>query len=261
MLKKLKSYLTHPLVRDIDIDSPVITMRHKRIIHEKLFLKKNYNRWYKLIASSLLDDIKGPVLEIGSGGGFLKKFIPNLITSEVFRVNDIDIVLDGKSLPFKKAFLKGIVMCDVFHHIPNIKSFLDEASYCIKPGGSIVMLEPWVTAWSRLIYNHLHHEPFDTGTKQWHFKNGKPLSVSNQALPWIVFDRDRTFFKKQYPEWQIDKIILHTPFCYLLSGGVSHKNFMPGFLFEMCRTVEDIMQPFMQFLAMFALIRLTRKDI
>lgn len=260
MLKKIKSYLVHPLIRDIDIDSPDITIRHKRIIQEKIFLKKIYNRWYSFIANALPDDVNGHILELGSGGGFLNKFIHGLITSEILRLPDIDIILDGKSLPFKKAFLKGIVMCDVFHHIPDIKSFLHEAAYCIRPGGAIIMIEPWVTAWSRLIYNHLHHEPFDPDTKEWCFSDGRPLSLSNQALPWIVFDRDRKIFEEQFPEWKIDKIRLHTPFCYLLSGGVSYKNFMPGFSFGICCKIEDIIQPLMHFLSMFALIRLTRRQ-
>jgi len=83
-----------------------------------LFLKKIYEKWYDSVSKSLPLNITGPVLEIGSGGGFLKEFIPGLISSEIFRIPGIEITLDGEKLPFKNASLRGIVMIDVFHHIP-----------------------------------------------------------------------------------------------------------------------------------------------
>jgi len=39
--------------------------------------------------------------------------------------------------PLKMAALRGIVMFDVFHHLPDVKSFLTEAADCVKPGGSL----------------------------------------------------------------------------------------------------------------------------
>jgi hypothetical protein len=32
------------------------------------------------------------------------------------------------------------------------------------------MIEPWVTPWSRFVYNLLHHEPFDPETPSWNFQ-------------------------------------------------------------------------------------------
>jgi len=55
-------------------------------------------------------------------------------------------------------------------------------------GGIIVMIEPWYTTWSRFVYNYLHHETFDSNSKDWDFQKGKPLSRSNSALPWIVMN-------------------------------------------------------------------------
>jgi len=41
--------------------------------------------------------------------------------------------------------LRAIVMTDVLHHIPNVESFFAEAARCVRPGGVIVMIEPWLT--------------------------------------------------------------------------------------------------------------------
>lgn len=257
--KILTSCLAHPLVRDLDIDAPKTSMLRSRIIREKSFLRQIFEEWYTSISKLLPDDITGPVLELGSGGGFLRDFIPGLITSDIIELHNVDIVLDGQRLPFQNASLRGIVMIDVFHHLPNVKSFLAEAAYCVKPGGVIVMVEPWATRWSRLVYKHLHHEPFCPEAEEWLFPRGGPLSQANSALPWIVFDRDREKLAAGFPEWRIKEIELHMPFCYLLSGGVSLRSLMPGWLFRMWRRIEDIIEPWMHFWAMFATISLSRK--
>lgn len=256
----MKSFIKHPLVRNLDIDSPEATIIHSRIIKEKPFLRKIYEKWYNLVSKSLPLNIAGPVLEIGSGGGFLKEFIPGLISSEIFRIPGIEIAFDGEKLPFKNASLRGIVMIDVFHHIPYVKSFLTEATRCVMFGGVIVMIEPWHTTWSRFVYNYLHHETFDSNSKDWDFQKGGPLSRSNSALPWIVFERDRDKFKQKFPEWKIKEIELHSPFSYLLSGGVSLRSLMPGCLFGICQRIEEFIQPWKQKLAMFAKIVLVRKE-
>jgi SAM-dependent methyltransferase len=247
----------HPLEGEGDIDDPEVTVRRLRIIREKHFLRKLYENWYQEI-SAILGNLQGPVLEIGSGSGFLQEYVPGLIRSEILKVPNADLVLDARHLPFGNSLMQGIVMVDVFHHIPGIRLFLREAGRCVKPGGMIVMIEPWNTVWSSFIYNYLHHEPFDIQTGDWHFPKGHPLSNANSALPWIVFSRDRIIFEKKFPEWKIRKIKLHTPFSYLLSGGVSFRSFAPGFLFEAIRKMENKMNPVMNFWAMFASIILVK---
>jgi SAM-dependent methyltransferase len=257
----IKSILAHPRIRDSNIDDPGTTLCHSQIIQKKSFLKKVYLQWYDSILRSMGENTTGSVLELGSGAGFLKDVLPDLITSEILRVPHVDIVLDGHYLPFVKAALSGIVMIDVFHHLPNANLFFSEASYCVKPGGRIVMIEPWTTSWSRRVYQYLHHEPFDPDSKEWHFQKTGPLSGANQALAWIVFKRDRTKFEQEFPQWHIREIELHTPFSYLLSGGVSFRSLIPGWLFDLVRRIEAKLTPWMDVWAMFATITLGRNDV
>ena len=260
MLKSLiQSVLSHPLTRELDLDSPEMTRQRFRLIKEKSFLNKFYQDCYLSIAGSIPENVNGKILELGSGAGFIKDYLPDCMTSEVLQNPDIDIVLDGQRLPFIDDSLRSIVMLDVFHHLPRVPLFLEEASRCVRQGGTIVMIEPWNTPWSHFIYRHMHHEPFDAGCSGWEFPRGGPLSKANQALPWIVFKRDRLLFERMFPQWHIAKVNLHSPFCYLLSGGVSLRSFMPGSLFGMWRTFEDKLQPCMSILAMFAKVVLLRK--
>jgi SAM-dependent methyltransferase len=164
----LKNLLAHPLTRGLDIDDPRCTELRRSLIRNKSFLRQIYEEWYEAITALLPLD-KDPVLELGSGGGFLVKFIPKLITSEIFYSSHVKMVLDGSGLPFVNESLSGIVMTDVLHHLPQPRQFFTEASRCVQPGGSVIMIEPWVTPWSRLVYSKLHHEPFQPEAVEWTF--------------------------------------------------------------------------------------------
>ena len=237
----LKKVLAHPKLRGVSLDDPETTTIRKEIILENSFLRQIYEAWYSDLLASLPNE-DGPVLELGSGAGFLERTLP-VITSEVFYCRHVKTILNGQALPFASRALRAIVMTDVLHHIPNPRRFFQEAGRCIRPGGIISMIEPWVTPWSTFIYTHLHHEPFDASTREWTFPAGGPLSGANEALPWILFGRDLTQFQAEFPMWQITSIHPMMPMLYLVSGGVSMRQLMPGWSFPLWRGVEKIMRP------------------
>src|SRR4029453_1570325 len=111
----------------------------------------------------------------------------------------VDVILDGQALPFGDASLRAIVLTDVLHHLPRVRSFFHEAQRSLRPGGIVAMVESWVTTWSRLVYKRLHHEPFRPETNEWEFPQAGPLSSANGALPWVVFERDRDRFEREFP--------------------------------------------------------------
>lgn len=260
MFDFFKSLITHPLARGIDIDAPETTEARIEIIQSKSFLVQIYHEWYQQLLANVPNSMSGQILELGSGAGFLKQLCPEAITSDIFFIPKLDVVFDAKNIPFSRASLKSILMTNVLHHIPNVEKFFYEASRCVQPGGAILMIEPWVTKWSRFVYSHLHHEPFHPDQTNWEFPNAGPLSGANGALPWILFERDRERFAQIYPEWEIKKIRLIMPFRYLLSGGVSMRNLMPGWTFKFWKMLENVFSPILDHFAMFALIVLIRKD-
>jgi SAM-dependent methyltransferase len=260
MITKIKHHLAHPLMRGIDIDAPEAVNICSRIIRGKKILRGIYEEWYALLKKELKGNNGKSILELGSGGGFIKDFIPASITSEVQKVPVVDVVLNGHSLPFKKESLSGIVMIDVLHHIPDIKSFLKNAVYCVKQGGVIVMIEPWITPLSGIVYRYLHNEPFDPGAENWKFPEGRPLSQANIALPWIVFNRDKGRFERDFPELQIKSIKMLKDCCYILTGGVSFRSLLPDCLLRLCRRIEKKLNRWSSAYAMFAAITLVRKN-
>ncbi len=255
MLKTIKEWLEHPLTRGMALDDPRTTARRLEVIRSKHFLSNIYAEWYRAISSYFAPE--AGVLEIGSGAGFLKEFLPGLITSEIFEVPGVDRMIDAQSIDFDDASLDGIAMTDVFHHLPDCGRFFTEATRVIRPGGRIVMIEPWNTGWGRLIYQNLHHEPFQPHVADWKFPAGGPLSAANGALPWIVLERDRVEFTRRFPGLSIERIAPLMPISYLISGGVSMRSLVPGWSYQIVRTLERISGEHRT--GMFALIVIRRK--
>jgi SAM-dependent methyltransferase len=253
----LKTWLTHPLTKGLDIDDPRTTSLRREIIQQKKFLRRIYQEWYQAIVTALPSG-REAVLELGAGGGFMRDFVPDLIVSELFHCPKIQAVVDGSHLPFAGKSLRGIVMVNVLHHLPQPRLFFAEATRCVRSGGVLAMIEPWATLWSRFVYTRLHHEPFEPEALSWELPNSGPLSAANDALPWIIFDRDRRKFEQEFPDWRIELIKPMMPFRYLLSGGVSLRSLAPGWSFELCRGLENALGRWNNYLAMFAQIVLRR---
>lgn len=247
----LRRFIEHPLTRGLSVDDPQTTSLRREIIQDKAFLRGIYQEWYGRLAASLPE--KGEVLELGSGAGFFSDFRPNVITSEIFQTGNIQLVADACCLPFSNHALDAIVMTDVFHHIPDVKSFLYEATRCVRPGGKLLMIEPWRTKWSQWVYVNLHPEPF-IPSAGWDIPRSGPLSGANGALPWIVFERDRKIFEELFPAWRVVNIEPMMPFSYLLSGGVSLRSLMPGWSCGVVRRIEQLFNQ--KNWAMFAFIEL-----
>lgn len=247
----LGGMLAHPLTQGLSVDDPRTTLLRRRIIQDKAFLCALYTEWYERIVGALPK--RDDVLELGSGAGFLGRFLPGAITSEVFETPDVALIADACDLPLADRSLDAIVMTDVFHHIPDVDRFLAEAARCVRPEGKIVMIEPWRTPWSEWIYTHLHSEPFSPGSA-WRIPRRGPLSGANGALPWIVFHRDRHLFEERHSQWRIANIEPMMPFAYILSGGVSMRSLLPGWSYELVRALERILRQ--ESWAMFALIEL-----
>ena len=249
--KTITKWLAHPLTKGLDIDSPQTSLLRQRIIKEKKFLCKLYKEWYSRIIAALPAG-KGKVLELGSGGGFFREMMPEIVTSDVFLVVGInDIVARGEALPFCDASFRAIVMINVFHHIPDVESFLLEAARVLHCGGRLILIEPWNTCWARFVYSHIHHEPFNSYASKWAFPRGGPLSAANAALPWMVFNRDRHLLEERMG-FRIITNKLFMPITYLLSGGVSMRSLCPGCCYSLTRKLEKLLPK--KWCAMFGFI-------
>lgn len=240
------------------LDDPQTTLIHAKTIKEKTFLRNIYTDFYNQFKESIKNPEKKKLVELGSGGGFIKDIIPNVTTSEIMKIPTVDMHFSALKIPFKNNSIYAFFMIDVLHHLPDAREFFIEAQRTLKRDGIIVMIEPANTVWARFIYKHFHHEPFDT-KGSWKFDSTGQLSGANGALPWIIFKRDREKFKKFFPRLKIIEIKAHIPFRYILSGGLSFPQLIPSFTYPLILKFEKLISPLNPWLGMFYTIKIKKK--
>jgi SAM-dependent methyltransferase len=256
LLDKLKL----PEVRDAaSLDDAALSSLHRQIIIKKKFLRRIYVDFYGELMNAVGYSPDKTIIELGSGGGFLKELFPTIITSDVLQLSSVDRIFSAMAMPFDDGALDAIVMVDVLHHIPDVRAFFREATRCLKPGGRMAMIEPANTCWGRFIYTHFHHEGFDPNTG-WEFQSQGPLSTANGALPWILFHRDRHQFESEFPSLHIMQVRPHTPCRYLLSGGLTLRQLVPAWSYSVFKGLEFCLSPLNGLLGMFQTIILEKNS-
>ena len=244
-----------------DLDDPSATVVHAQIIRRKKFLSEVYRDFYGRLKNALGPIGAGAVIvELGSGGGFIKEVIPSVITSDVLSVPNVDLRFSGQRMPFGDTSVDAFLMFDVFHHIKDPRGFLRELDRTLKPGGRILMIEPSNTVWGRFINTNFHHEAFDPSSG-WEIDGEGPMSHANGALPWIVFSRDRALFEREFPSLRLATLEPHTPFKYLLSGGVSLQQLLPNALYPAVHGLEWLLSPLNRWLGMFYFVAIRKQAV
>lgn len=237
--------------REIDFDSDQSGEEALQIMLSKKCLydvyKEIYENMMNLKNKFLLSGDK--ILEIGSGGGFMKNLYPNIITSDVREIKGVDMQVNAMDMPFEDNSLDAILGVHVIHHIPDINAFFKEADRVLKPGGGIVCVEPYWSPIAKFLYKNIHPEPFDESAEKWELDLEGPMSGSNQALSYILLKRDKEKFKRKYPQFSLE---YQKPFGfirYIATGGIWLKPKLPEFMFPILKGFEYILTPIMPFIA------------
>jgi SAM-dependent methyltransferase len=206
-------------------------------------LRSLYREWFLLVRSRL-SAVPGPTVELGSGIGALAEVIADVVTTDVEPTPWASRVVDAERLPFETASVSNIVLVDVFHHLARPSSFLDEAARTLRPGGRVVMVEPYCSPLSTFAYRHFHHEDVDldvTGLDDAPELADSPLA-GNSALPTLVFFRCSTSFAARWPELRVVERQRFALFLYPLSGGFSRSQLVPAALFRPLAAAERALQ-------------------
>ena len=238
-------YLAHPRLRDLPVGSKEWFAAQQQMIQAKPLVKRCYDLWYKKLLADA-DTVPGHstarTVELGSGSSYIKRLRPAVISSDVVP-GGADIVIDGQRLPFREGSVRALLLSHVFHHIPNIASFLEEALRVLVPGGVISMIEVTHTPFARFFFSTFHPEPYDDEAREWNFQQEDSMLDSNQALSWIVFFRDRQRFARQFPTLKLEHWSYLPWLSYLLSGGVNLRSFVPRPAAPAFRLLDSLLRP------------------
>ena len=242
-----------------ELDQPERVEHLRGIIAGKPFLRRLYLELYGRYAACLRRCPPGGVaVELGSGAGFVKEVLPEVVTSDVLAYPGVDRVIDGTHMPFQDGTLRAALLLNVFHHLADAEAFLREAERCLAPGGRLLIIDQHPGLISTPILRHLHHEPFRPEAAAWAFETTGPLSGANGALAWIVFRRDLARLREVVPGLELVRYEPHTPLRYWLAGGLKRWSALPGWAFPMATVLDRVLTWCSPRLASFVDVELVR---
>jgi SAM-dependent methyltransferase len=238
--------LIDPRLEGLEMGSSAWFSAQRAMIDSKPAIKRCYDLWY----SMLLEDVGRvppeyahfPTVELGSGSSFIRERCPEILTSDVTPGN-VDMVIDGRQLPFAANSVRALILTHVFHHIPDVGSFLKEAQRVLVPGGVLSMVEVTHTPFARFFFSVCHPEPYNDRVASWDFPPGHTMLDSNQALSWIVFFRDRARLEELVPALTLERWSYLPWLSYLLSGGVNLRSFVPRAWEPAMRAMDAAVRP------------------
>lgn len=243
---------------DLPLDSPERTLLHGEKIKSKKFLRELYQQWNLEFIHEIALAPAGLLVELGSGGGGLKGLESRVICSDIIDLPTNDLTFSALDMPFDDHSVAAIFMTDTMHHIPDAEKFLSEVNRVLVDNGKLTMIEPANSVWGRFIYQNFHHEPFEPGGT-WTIPPSGPLSGANGALPWIVLVRDYLIFQEKFPDLRIELIEYRNPLLYLLSGGVSYRQLLPGFCYGFVKWLDQMLPVISRQFSMFMLVKITKE--
>ncbi len=237
----------------------------------RLGANKNLLFWYRELYRDQFKDVPNPaalsILEIGSGTSPLKQFLLNVVTSDVLDLDYLDLVFDCHEIDKLDAIqdnsLDVITLTNVLHHLKSPIAFLNRAASKLKPGGKVIATEPFFSLLSTVIFKYLHHEPVDFRIPEPDLGDVQgPLSSANIALPWLIFFRRPEWLQRLNDHFDLTRFFTR-PFSavsYMVTGGISHRMPVPGFLYRMLFRVDlALSRRFPSFCAAFFTVTLTRR--
>jgi len=196
-----------------------------------------YERWVKRMLPFLPEE--GPLLEVGSGSGLLRDFIPQAILTEIVDLPWIDCVADCMNIPFENGALAGVIGLDLLHHLDYPHSFLEEVARVLKPGGKVLLIEPYLTFFSLLGYKFLHHEDIYFKDYQTGNQGKKEPWKGNLALANLVFSRDIKNWASLHPSLKITHRELFSFSDYTCAAGFKSYAYIPHVFFRYLVKIDN----------------------
>ena len=239
-----------------------INVHFSNIIDKKMLLEV-FNEFHALFIkySNLFFTKDGASIEIGAGSYPMSIKCKEIISSDIVYSKNLNLVFDAQKMPFRNNSLRGIFFQNTFHHIENPNQFFLEANRVLKRGGGIIIIDPYYNFVSKVLYKLItKDELFDMECSDWHQKMYGPMKGANQALSYIVFERDKRKFMKKYPKLEIIHTFpLNNYLRYFSSGGVNFYQLLPDFLINFLKFIEKTLSPFTKFFAIHHLVVIRKK--
>ncbi len=242
-----------------------LTLRNRKRLSSNRNLLYWYEKLYEYQFRNIAHIDSKNILEIGSGTSPLKRFYPNIKTSDVLELDYLDHVFDAHDIDtfavIEDQSLDIITMTNVLHHLRDPILFLIKASRKLVQGGKIIFMEPYFSLLSKFIYLYLHHEHTSLKIHKPCLEQVEgPLSSANIALPFLIFFKQMDDPLREIYQFSKDNVTFFSSLSYMMTGGISRTIRLPGWLYKIFFNVDlFIAKSFPRHAASFFILQLTKR--
>lgn len=260
----LAEFLREPLLDTVDVDSADRIAVHMAILDRKpmirdVFVEIQHLMWS--LSQKFLNQ-EGLDIEIGAGAFPMKSSYPSVISTDVVPSQYIDRVMDAQAMDVPDESVRVVFGQHCFHHLPDPQRFFSELRRVLVPGGGAVLVEPyWSPVATLLFKNMFKTEGFDKGVENWVTANSGAMSDANQALSYVVFERDKQLYNSLFPSLPM---VYHAPLNnyvrYLLSGGLNFRQLVPDGLVSTLKVLEAALSPLNRWTALHHVLVIRKSE-
>jgi SAM-dependent methyltransferase len=221
---------------------------HRRILAGRPMIRGVFEDFYRRIRAldeQLFGATAGLRVELGAGSSMLKDYYPDVVTSDIVPAPHLERVLDAMQLDLPDQSVRVLYGINCFHHFPDPARFFAEVARVVRPGGGVILIDPYFGPLAELLYARLfREETFDRGGPSWRAAEQRDPARANQALSYLVFFRDRARFLAENPELEIAHAeVMKNYVRYVLSGGLNFRQLMPTAAIPGLRLLERALSP------------------
>lgn len=239
--------LRDPNIKSIDVDGGDRYVVHSRMLAAKPMLKEvftSFHHTFERLDTTFFSGT-GARVEIGAGVTPMRQSYPDVMATDIVPGPGLDDVLDAEKMNLPDESVRVFFGQNCFHHFTNPSLFFQELERVVVPGGGAILLEPYYGFFAEFLFPRLFGtEVFDKKSASWETPTSGPMNGANQALSYIVFNRDRAEFERLFPNLHI----VHQETCnnymmYLLSGGLNFRQLWPNWAIPVLRFIQRLLSP------------------
>jgi len=194
-------------------------VEHREVWRRKPGLRDFYTS--QVFARIIGNLTEGKTLQLGTGTGFFSDYHPGMVNSDIIENDGVDVVVDVHAAAFGDATFSNIVGVDVLHHFAKPGLALRECARMLRPGGRLVLVEPWAGPLGRLFYRYIHHEDCVDMADPWQNalpEHKNPLD-GNAMIPITALHKRQPELREQVPGLRVRKVVPFGCVSIVLTGG------------------------------------------